>query len=79
MWLVANKLAEKLEKENINVNLMISVVAANRPGSNWLDREVSNNRLSNLNFYQTNLTLHEQTASLGVEVENHYLMKVGKR
>ena len=75
---IANKLAEKLQKEGINVNLMITVDAANGPMSNWIDREVSENVLSNLNFYQNNLTLLDPTASHGDKNSGRKVFNVNK-
>ncbi|UIR55478.1 DUF6443 domain-containing protein [Sphingobacterium sp. SRCM116780] len=62
---IADKLAEKLKKEGIDVNLMITVDAADGPWSNNVNREMSDNTLANLNFFQKNKTLLDPTLSHG--------------
>ena len=77
---LANKLAKQLDKLNIDVDLLITVDAANGRGSDNLDREISKNVKKNVNYYEKNIDgIRDPTKSHGDanksskkdQIENH--------
>ncbi len=60
---IATDLAKKMQEEGIDVSLLITADAANGPASGAVDREMPDNVLSNLNFYQRNFSVFDPTFS----------------
>ncbi|WP_455678347.1 DUF6443 domain-containing protein [Sphingobacterium faecium] len=78
---IANKLAGKLKDAGINVNLMISVDAANGYWSDEVDRNISDNVDLNLNFFETNgknFTFPDITMSYGGKNKGKNVVNVDK-
>ena len=50
---LANHLAKRLKKDGITVNFLVTIDAANGPGSDNVDRTIDDNVEDNLNVYQT--------------------------